>query len=191
MGIGAFLVKGDEAKALITGLREAGVTETGSERPDKRRRIGTSSGIQRFFTKTDSPDEHDDDFGAQNLTDNVPLADGDEANRGSATSLPALHEATKTYDESPFPVGIPALYQGRVTDYMCDRCEGAFDSADGLQSHQDWHFAKDLQDEDRGRAGQSTSPALPATSKKPVGNMSKKKAGRGKPEKGQSKLAFG
>ncbi|KAG4437702.1 hypothetical protein IFR05_006826 [Cadophora sp. M221] len=191
MGIGAFLVKGNEAKALNTVLREASVGETISDRPDKRRRIDTSLGIKRFFAITDSTEEHDDDFGAaQNLTGDAPLDEEDEAYRRLATSMPASHEATRAYDEGPFPAGTPALRQRHVTDYMCSRCEEVFVSADALQNHQDWHFAKDLHDEDRGRSGQNTRYSTPATSKKPAGNMSKKK-GRDKPEKGQSKLAFG
>lgn len=182
MGIGAFLVKGDEAKALNTGVREVGVGETISDRPDKRRRIDTSSGIKRFFAKMDSTEEHDDEFGAaQNLTGDAPLNEDDEAYR---------RLATRAHDERPFSAGTPALHQRHVTDYMCNRCEEGFVSADDLQNHQDWHFAKDLHDEDRGRPGQNTKSSTPVTSKKPTGNMSKKK-GRGKPEKGQSKLAFG
>ncbi|KAH9213826.1 hypothetical protein DL95DRAFT_425897 [Leptodontidium sp. 2 PMI_412] len=182
MGIGAFLVKGDEAKALNTGVREAGVGETISDRPDKRRRIDTSSGIKRFFAKMDSTEEHDDEFGAaQNLTGDAPLNEDDEAYRGLAT---------RAHNERPFSAGTPALHQRHVTDYMCNRCKEGFVSADDLQNHQDWHFAKDLYDEDRGRPGQNTKSSTPVTSKKPTGNMSKKK-GRGKPEKGQSKLAFG
>ncbi|KAH7312006.1 hypothetical protein BKA65DRAFT_574731 [Rhexocercosporidium sp. MPI-PUGE-AT-0058] len=194
MGIGAFLVKGNEAKALNTGVREADVGETGSDRPDKRRRIDTSSGIKRFFAKTDSTDEHDEDFGAaQDLTGSASLDGGDEAYRGLPTSLPVSHEATRAFDESPALAGTPALHQRHVTGYMCNRCEEAFASADDLQNHQDWHFAKDLHDKDRGRSGQNTKSATLATSKKPTGagNISKKKTGLGKAEKGQSKLAFG
>ncbi|KAH7390233.1 hypothetical protein BKA64DRAFT_117940 [Cadophora sp. MPI-SDFR-AT-0126] len=190
MGIGAFLVKGDEAKALQAELRESSVGDSGSERPDKRRRIDTSSGIKRFFAKTDSAGEHDDEFGSQNLADGSPLADAEEPYQRAASSLPASHKATKPYDRSPFSIGTPALNQRHVTDYICSRCDEAFQSADDLQ-HQDWHFAKDLHDADRGRASQNTKASQSAASKKPSENLSKKKAGRGRPEKGQSRLAFG
>ncbi|KAL2062353.1 hypothetical protein VTL71DRAFT_6619 [Oculimacula yallundae] len=186
MGIGAFLVKGDEAKALNTGMREAGASEIGSDRPDKRRRIDISSGIQKFFAKTESTGEHDDDFGAQHFNSDPPIVDDNEANHILTPLLPASNEANKTYDESTFPDGTPA-FQG---NHLCNRCQEAFKSAGDLQSHQDWHFAKDLYEEDRGRSGQSRPSPAP-TSKKLVGSTNKNKQGRGKPEKGQRKLAFG
>ncbi|KAK0105752.1 DNA-directed DNA polymerase eta rad30 [Cadophora gregata] len=191
MGIGAFLVKGDEAKALQADVRESSVGDSGSERPDKRRRTDTSSGIKRFFAKTDSTGEHDDDFGSHNVAGLIPSADAEEADQRAATSLPAHQEATKAYDKSPFSTSTSALHQQHVTDYLCNRCEEAFVTADDLQNHQDWHFAKDLHDEDRGRPGQPSKLSTAAASKKQSGNVSKKKAGRGRPEKGQSKLAFG
>jgi len=191
MGIGAFLVKGDEAKALQADARESSAGESGSERPDKRRRIDKSSGIKKFFAKTESTGEHDDDFGSQNLASDTPLADAEEAYQRASTSLPASHEATAAYNRSISATGTPALQQRPVTDYMCSRCDEAFESADDLQNHQDWHFAKDLHDEDRGRPGQPSKPSTSVASKKPSVNLSRKKAGRGRPEKGQSKLAFG
>ncbi|TVY83937.1 N-acetyltransferase eso1 [Lachnellula suecica] len=170
MGIGAFLVKKEEAKPMDVGPT---TSETGQERPEKRRRI-QPTGIARFF-KLDSTDEHDDEFGSQYLPgmDNPSPANEDADLKGDA--------------KAAFP---PATHQQRITDYMCDRCSMGLESADALQSHQDWHFAKDLENEERIQAAPRPSGAI--HNKKSAGTLNKKKGGRGsKPEKGQSKLAFG
>ncbi|KAE8454474.1 hypothetical protein EG329_000097 [Mollisiaceae sp. DMI_Dod_QoI] len=194
MGIGAFLVKGENAKTLSGGLRESGLPETGQDRPEKRRRVEGPSGIQKFFVKTDSTEEHDDEFGSQNLPgmDHVLAeeanADSNDAEKAAVT-LSLENEAAKRFEQSPPTTGASSLHQQQITEYICPRCSQALESSDALQSHQDFHLAKDLQDEDRGRAQQSKTSSR-ATSKKVTGATGKKKDAR-KPEKGQSKLAFG
>jgi DNA polymerase eta len=201
MGIGAFLVKGGEAKALTSNVRESGgtsTTESGQERPEKRRRLEAVTGIQKFFGKTDSTEEHDDEFGAQYLPGNSPSAergnaDRDELERAAAT-LPHdnEHEATKFQQKTTISTGKSALNQQQITDCICTRCNETLESADDLDSHQDWHFAKDLQDEENGQfSGQPKAGTTSKTNKKPRTNTSKKKSAREKPEKGQSRLAFG
>jgi len=181
MGIGAFLIKGDEAKLLNTSSRESSVVS--QERPDKRRRVEVA-GIQKFFSKADSLDEHDDDFGAQQLPEME--AEGDEEKAGSA--LPHENEATRMKEANNISTGSSALHQVQITDYMCSRCSLPLESAEALQSHEDWHFAKDLQDEDNGAPSPNVKPSVMTGDKK---TAQKKKTGRGKPEKGQMKLAFG
>ena len=196
MGIGAFLVKSDDTKALSTNARESSTAEMGQDRPpEKRRRLEPSIGIQRFLVKTDSADEHDDDFGAQHLPDTV-LAEGDDADsqeHGEATTtlLPHENEATKFHENLPSSTGSSALHQQQITDYICSRCKIRLESADALQSHGDWHFAKDIQDKDRGRPAQTSKPPSSIANKKSTQSSSKKKTGPSKPEKGQSKLSFG
>ncbi|KUJ09219.1 DNA/RNA polymerase [Mollisia scopiformis] len=196
MGIGAFLVKGEQAKSLSGGSRESSLPESGQERAEKRRRVEGQSGIQKFFVKTDSTEEHDDDFGFQSL----PGMDGvlaEEANALSndgekvAATMPRQNEAVRPFEESfPVATGTSALHQQHITDFICPRCSQALESSDALQSHEDWHFAKDLQDEDHAHGAQSRMASM-TSSKKPTGATGKKKTSRGKPEKGQSKLAFG
>jgi len=197
MGIGAFLVKGDEAKALRSSTRESRMTDSGQERPEKRRRLvalDATAGIEKFFGRTDSIEEHDDEFGAQYLLGNSPSADGgnadgDEFERAAAT-LPYDNEATKLQKENTLSTGKSALQQQQITDYICSRCNQVLESADALNGHHDWHFAKDLQDEDNRQPSRQPKVAKSKTNKKSRTNMSKKSA-RDKPEKGQSKLAFG
>jgi len=189
MGIGAFLVKKEEAKAADIGPAMSGSAQ---ERPEKRRRIETLNGIERFF-KMDSTDEHDDEFGSQYLPgmDTTPAevenADSKENDKAALSDLPHDNEAIDGQEKGTLLIGPPATHQQRITEYMCDRCGLAMESTDALQSHQDWHFAKDLESEDRSRPAPKLSGTI--RSKKSANG---KKGGRGsKPEKGQSKLAFG
>lgn len=188
MGIGAFLVKKDEMKALDTG---PAINEAGQERPEKRRRTEPYTGIQRFF-KMDSTDEHDDEFGSHYLsgidTTSAENADSNEEDKAASPNLPCPEATAGKNTLSNGPLG---THQQHITDYMCDRCSMALESAEALQSHQDFHFAKDLEDEERTRVAPKQSGAIP-NNKKSTGTASKKRGARNsKPEKGQSKLAFG
>jgi DNA polymerase eta len=191
-------VKSDEAKALNASSKESSVADVNQVRPDKRRRLEPSTGgIQKFFVKRESVDEHDDEFGAQLPGDSV-LAEREDADmrvfdKAAPTSLPHddVNEATKSQEINCVHSGLSAPHQRQITEYMCSRCNLSLESSDALQSHQDWHFAKDLHDEDRGRPTPPTKPPPTTGNKKPAQNASKKKTGHGKPEKGQSKLAFG
>jgi len=195
MGIGAFLLKGDEAKAQSSSTRESSMAESGQERPEKRRRLEASAGIQKFLVKTDSAEEHDDEYGAQYLPGNSLSAEGEDADRKederAAATLPHDNEATKFKEGNTLSTGTSALHQQQITDFICSRCNQALESADALHSHQDWHFAKDLQDEDNRRSSLQPKVSTSKANKKPATNPSKKKTARDKPEKGQSKLAFG
>ncbi|TVY48038.1 N-acetyltransferase [Lachnellula occidentalis] len=189
MGIGGFLVKKDEIKASSTG---PAINETSQERPEKRRRTEPYTGIQRFF-KTDSTDEHDDEFGSQYLSGiditSARIADSNEEDKAASSDLPCP-EATA--GKTTLSDGLPGTLQQHISDYMCDRCSAALESAEALQSHQDFHFAKDLEHEERTRVVPKQSGAI-SSDKKSTGTASKKRGGarNSKPEKGQSKLAFG
>ena len=182
MGISSFLVKGDEAVALNTA-RDSSVLPR-PDRPDKRRRIGSPGGIQKFLVKGDSlDDEGGDDSGAQTPEKDVILDQNDPVELSVNTTTPTTYErkSNESLDSSL------VFHQHPITDYVCTRCDASLETAEDLQSHQDWHFAKDIQDGDRA-AGQ---PATTTSSRKPAASSNKKKPGRGKVEKGQMKLAFG
>ncbi|KAM3083725.1 DNA-directed DNA polymerase eta rad30 [Clarireedia jacksonii] len=188
MGIGAFLVKGEDARALkSTSSRDAGMTALG-ERQDKRRRVG-DGGIQKFFAKTESVEEHDDDFGGEEDSPGAMMVDEKDV-----VFSDAARSNTPQDDEASIgpraQSGTSAMRQPQITKFLCSRCNQLLPSPEGLQSHKDWHFAKDLQDEDRPRGA---SPALLSTSSgSKRGTLKKRGNGRGgRPEKGQSKLTFG
>ncbi|KAI0838282.1 sister chromatid cohesion protein Eso1 [Hypoxylon sp. FL0890] len=178
-GIGAFLLKGDEARESKGASREPSVgLSTTHERPEKKRRVD-NPGIQRFFPKKESSSGGD----AEGIFDDDVVDTGKTQIRTKETS-PIRTES------SPKP----------ITDYfkVCTRCDARLENAEALQSHLDWHLAKDLQEEERGRQtfashnssvprGQKTAAALSSSSKKSTrGSSSSNKL-----EHGQSKLKFG
>lgn len=177
MGIGAFLVKGDEAKAM----RESNTGEATHDRPEKRRRIEAPPGIQRFFLKSEMTEDHDEDFG------DPSAGEGDAEVSDKATMTRDNKANNIQQPHTPF-TGSSALQQ-EITDFFCSRCNLSMPSADELRSHQDWHFAKELQEQDRVPIPQRAKPSTSASSKKPSTN--KKKTSRSTTEKGQKKLAFG
>jgi DNA polymerase eta len=192
MGIGAFLVKGDEAKALNPSTRESSLAESGLERPEKRRRIVPSVGIGRFF-KVDSTEEHDDEFGAQTSPDmNLTASARPQVSnpiKSDVTSQPVQEAATG--DKHILETKNASVHkQQDITDYICYRCRKAFETENALQSHTDWHFAKDLEERDRPLT--ALKPSATIQTKKATGASAKKKSARNtKAEKGQSKLTFG
>jgi len=184
MGIASFLVKGNEAKALNTA-RDANIP-SGSDRPDKRRRTGSPGGIQRFLLTGDTTEEHDDNSKVS-TPERESLVD-----ENIITELNGNSTLTSTYEMKSNDGTNSSLvfHQHLMTDYVCKRCNTSLETAEDLQSHQDWHFAKDLQDGDRPH-GQVTTTTKTTNSKKPTPTTTKKQPGRGKVEKGQMKLAFG
>ncbi|KAI6088471.1 DNA/RNA polymerase [Hypoxylon rubiginosum] len=181
-GIGAFLLKGDDARESKSISREGSVgpsTPT-HERPEKKRRVD-NPGIQRFFPKKESSSGGDSNQGVDD--DVVDTAE--------------LHIETK--GASPNRIGgfpIP------ITDHtkVCTRCDARLEDVEALQSHLDWHLAKDLQEEEeRGSRTFANDHSTGPRSQKPAGasSSSSKKSTRGstsssnKLEHGQSKLKFG
>lgn len=182
MGISAFLVKGEEAKAL--NLRDS---DSGEARPEKRRRIVPTIGIGRFF-KTDSAEEqHDEDFG--DLSGMDTLADPESKAFNATSTSPEENEATKFDEHITKLADKSALHQQHITDFICGRCSLALESPEALQSHQDWHFATDLEAEEQKRP--APRPAATIPNKRSSAASSKKKSRNSQPEKGQSKLKFG
>lgn len=159
MGIGAFLLKGDEAATLRSQQQQHDSRPASPERPSKRQKA-EDSGIQRFFAKHGTPDERRDDA----------TPDREEDAENDTASL------------------------------KCDRCGAKFDALDLLQSHADWHMAKDLQDEeDRNSRPAQDSSATSHLPQRPLGAAASRRGGAGgtkrgsnqKKEHGQSKLKFG
>ncbi|KAI1258485.1 impB/mucB/samB family protein [Xylariaceae sp. FL1019] len=176
MGIGAFLLKGDEARASKLTLQDLSQTEPPSyEPPEKKRRI-ESAGIQRFFPRSELSTGSDDQ---------PEMGTADTGNSHGQVE----HREIESYSR-----------QASITDYFCERCNAKFHDADSLAEHMDWHFAKDLQDEDRGKpVFASGKPAVPRGHTSTASTSQKKgpkgggTAGSGakKLEQGQSRLNFG
>ncbi|KAK3311478.1 uncharacterized protein B0T15DRAFT_77078 [Chaetomium strumarium] len=190
MGIGAFLLKGEEAEAFAPGRRARAEVEAGNEPHSEKRRRMEDGGIQRFLTKTKaSPslgsDEAavEDDGGEEALGIREPKAVPDPA--GDLSGLPRPDERR------------PAVQSNDLAGaHPCSRCSACLETPEALQSHQDWHFAKDLQEQERVTLAFGSRPSAVAANQpsggRHAGPASSKGPGRPrKMERGQKKLNFG
>lgn len=196
MGIGGFLVKGDAALSLKATADHVASAPPSPERPHKRARAD-EAGIQRFF--------------ARGQTEKTPMSGADatlaqdprHGDEGGSTEDDTSNQ--KSYADGNADAGGDAM-RGQPREprtyaaLVCSRCDASFAMPEALQSHMDWHMAKDIQDEERGK------PAFAERSRNAIsmrGNSSRgststsSRRGRGggsssgKLEHGQSKLKFG
>lgn len=210
-GIGSFLVKGDEAKAMLTTSRisdsRVPVTENGG-RPGKRQKRDGGAGIQRFFAKRDMSREEDhEEYCADEQVPSVE--DGTlPYHAADSASLDRDHPDDGSR-HAPIPNDRP-VHPAFSTTYLCSECHAALPLATKTE-HDDWHFAKDLQasendvaspaggapvaDTSSASAKKQASAVVPTREPKkpgggPVGG-SYSGAERKGVEKGQRRLAFG
>ena len=170
-GIGGFLVKGEEAKAMRPSVRESDLQNLTSEdsRPEKRRRID-DGGIQKFFAKRDdSRDEpNDDDDLAGFFNDhatttsppdlNISSPPLNDPNKGGLVIPDQTTLSTSNSNINTTPLVTPnsaykspSSYPAPISDnnnYLCPQCNHSIPLSEKSE-HEDWHFAKDLQDLDR------------------------------------------
>ena len=182
-GIGSFLVKGEEAKALEVERSNSATPVPADEegRAAKKRRTGEKD-IGRFFSKSESRE----DESAMDHDDAAPGRPHDEAETDNDVETPPT----------------PPLRQVDIATYFCKDCHKDVIVAQ-REEHEDWHFAKQLAAQESTRP--STSHAQPnsrpsggyvALAKSSRGGASASTRGHGasrtaKPEKGQKRLAFG
>jgi DNA polymerase eta len=198
-GLSNFLVRGDEAKALISKDRERSdslLAKTSSDEPTSKRRKIDVPNIQKFFPRRGySKDTPTSDEGPDAYNDGQEHSDSQESD-----DLPS-HDPVQL--EGFAPDGQPPSGQGgsipfhqtKMETYFCSRCQKGVPVEDQSE-HSDWHFAKDLakdlQEQERnqlpGSRPTSTAPSKPPT--KARGRPSASTSAR-KPEKGQQQLAFG
>ncbi|KAJ8131867.1 hypothetical protein O1611_g1755 [Lasiodiplodia mahajangana] len=170
LGIGTFLIKGDEARASKVTSRDSPLDLSSHEPQEKRRRL-ENPGIQRFFSKKEPS-------AAENREGRVDVIDFGH-----------------TQQDMERRVSDSRSRQVSINDYMCPRCNAGLESAEALQNHNDWHMAKDLQDEERGKSTfASSKPTVTHGPKNATLTSRKKPSGSGsgkKLEQGQSRLKFG
>ncbi|KAF9736828.1 hypothetical protein PMIN06_012824 [Paraphaeosphaeria minitans] len=217
-GIGGFLVRGEEAKAMMSSGRS---TMSGGEPPAKRRR--TKGNIKNFFgppsdkkrdfdaaravlmarqeftleEDTDDVDEDDaDEFGAPPLQESEEIP---ECDLYTYNTPPSVHPQTHDDPDSPLrkqskpdPPRPPKLHQEPLDTLFCGKCNMHLPVSEKAE-HDDYHFAMDLSKEMR--AEERTVPNMMAAARHTP--TSKPSKGRGRApggrnvEKGQAKLAFG
>ncbi|KAF9872207.1 impB/mucB/samB family protein [Colletotrichum karsti] len=180
-GIGAFLLKGEEAQALNQATREATQPLPSEDRSAKRRRT-EGGAIHRFFTRNVSTDNEVPSDDATTDQDRQIREDVvDEDPRAVTPTTNGLQE-----------VGDNIASQAPITPFVCSRCNTGFETPEEHQSHADWHFAKDLQEQERGSAAFANRPSAARSSGTKASAASAKRGGRGgKLEQGQSRLKFG
>lgn len=187
LGIGGFLVRGDQAKAA-----NAAATRGGEGPARKKRRIKVG-GIPTFFGSRQNPHPED----SESEQEQEAEQDDEEPEREDDEALPTSGQ----YDTAPPPP--PPEQQSDPADdseipYTCPRCSKRIPETERPE-HEDFHFAQDLQKENQ------TPPRPPppkggTMASAGAGGLSKPKGkGRGRPpgsgiggpEKGQRRLAFG
>ncbi|KAH0596980.1 hypothetical protein MHUMG1_05288 [Metarhizium humberi] len=176
MGIGAFLVRGEEAAPARCKSPEKRSVETDAPSHKKPR---ITNDIQRFFSRD----------GISNA-EALSITSGEAAPmymRDSVQVSALVQGREAAYStENEFPEG-----QARITSFLCARCDFVSVDAAQLQSHEDWHMAKDIQEQERAKSTPVYKPSVSRNSA-PKGSGAASKRSRGnKLEQGQQKLSFG
>lgn len=180
-GIGSFLVRGDEAKALEASSRSITPLAASDEedaRPGKRRKLNGGPNIGRFFQSDSLGSLGDDSLRDE---DEIGIEAGQLSNDDHAEEKPQPETLVSGTEK-----------QTDIATYFCQDCKTNIPESDKSE-HEDWHFAVQIQADDRASASVATTtrPSAPAvTSSKRVG-AGKSQGRGGKSEKGQSRLNFG
>ena len=207
-GIGGFLIKGEEAKAMRPTSRESERPPSNQEdsRPEKRRKM--DDGIQRFFAKKDdSREEYEDldvsdEIVAPNQHSSPNSNESFEPNHTTEFNHEHVHRSRSKMGSPPLPFSpsFSSLHESSSDSYLCPQCSGHI-LLTQQSEHEDWHFAKDLQASERTSTATSTAKVVTTQAGGEATTGSKKfeslgtKRGPKKPgggvEKGQRQLAFG
>ena len=193
-GIDSFLVRGEEAKAMKATAQDVDqeVLLGSDGRPDKRRKLEHGA-IYRFFSRNES--SHEEFVEEEILPDGVTEGDlntGYEDRGGEAENVVQQEKENmpgRLWDDPP------SLHQASNDSYLCDRCSKSMPTTT-KEEHEDWHFAKDLQAQERqNNTSDDISESLTVgpfqgtksfKHGKPSATSTLKKS-----EKGQKRLAFG
>lgn len=169
--IEGFLLRGDQAKSLSHSTRAREPDSIPEEDfPAEKKRKVDSNGIKRFFGQ---PPHQDDSVRNDNES----------------------HSPTPNQD----PISVSESFEDKshhssVVQFACSRCSRTLPEYE-KEEHDDWHFAKDLELQDRQDAIDAQQQPPPQqqqsrTSNPKPSNSRGRGRGRGKPEKGQMRLAF-
>ncbi|KAL6893288.1 hypothetical protein GGI43DRAFT_177067 [Trichoderma evansii] len=189
MGIGAFFKKRDETPPPLRSSNNTESENVAMEQPSKKPRLDKPS-IKRFFSKRNTGSRQGSPHETQQLSidkQQPEMADSswlDQERKEASVFEPetniSSHENSGPEDPS------------YLTDLTCPRCKAGFDDEVSLQSHEDWHFAKDIQDSERVKPAFAEQSATSCGhGPKSSGPASKRGRPRSKREQGQSKLKFG
>ena len=179
-GIGSFLVRGEEGRAMTPSAIETngpGSINHDDDISGKRRKLNDGS-IQHFFLKNETSSE--------DLVENYDPAEDVENSIAKPLDYSSEHDAEKAQANGNNRQLSAALQQTTIESYFCDRCSKDV-AINAKGEHDDWHFARDLQlQEQMSHPLKADTHALGSKRSK-NGQFSAHK----KFEKGQSRLAFG
>jgi DNA polymerase eta len=182
-GIGSFLVKTDEIKAVDEPPRSNSATPIQDETHHrKRRKLTEDAGIGKFF-KTESTED---------------LEGEDDEEIDDAAHNPNQDHPEQAHSEHH----VAELHQSDISSFFCKACNRSI--SESKEEHDDWHFAKEL----AGHGSPSKSDKAVQVSGRPAGPSGKRGRGitsasrgrgagggsgttGGRVEKGQRRLAFG
>jgi DNA polymerase eta len=215
-GIGGFLIRGEEAKAMLASEKSSDthIERKDSGPPEKRRKLDNGPSIQRFFapraqasTDTDTPTNPSperQDNGEQ-FDEEMENHDDDEPELYRHSPIP-----NRLSPPSPMLDGLPpsaqppspsrishrdqSLHQTTIDTFLCPRCSTSLPLSEKSE-HEDWHFAKDLAKDLQAQERTERTPVpVPPKPPKQRGKVRGRPAGGGgsavKGEKGQRRLAF-
>ncbi|KAI4178771.1 MAG: hypothetical protein LQ348_005541 [Seirophora lacunosa] len=206
-GIGGFLVRGDEAKAVKHSLQDSdgNASDHGDGRPDKRPK-SEQGAIQRFLSrKGTSHGESDEEISADHSDMDPMKISSSPAHTSSHMQRPEGGEEHKVpsckgdsarsnaAEEIPVPKAPDAMEKIASRTYFCKNCHTTLQS-DTKNEHEDWHFAKSIAATEKATGSGGTTSASQARIKAPKKiNSSRSNAtpAQRRIEKGQSRLAFG
>jgi DNA polymerase eta len=163
--IDGFLLRGEQAKSADSHSRIHTTDDSTVQQPDEKRRKLEDTGLKRFFSRPSDPET--------TLFSGVDEPEDETALSADQT----MSNANPEEQEDP-------------NVFSCSRCGKSLPDEEE-EEHNDWHFAKDLEAQERQAArdnqtSQLSNRAAPSNSR---GKSSR--GGRGKPEKGQTRLTFG
>lgn len=211
-GIGGFLVRGDEAKAMMPTARDPTNSKANDESDGLPKRQKLDNGaIQKFLIRSEASPE---DGGLDEHTKQLPVYEKNDSGvhydhnsnptdeLAVATDLVQTNSAKlqKAEQHTARPEnGAGACQQASNKPFICTRC-GKSLLLQEKEEHEDWHFAKTLQARETSNPAsrETQGPGPPKEPQDPRPTNAFKKASTGRPsasntkkiERGQKRLAF-
>ncbi|OJJ99682.1 hypothetical protein ASPACDRAFT_78615 [Aspergillus aculeatus ATCC 16872] len=170
--IDSFLLRGEQAKSVQNTRSLSSDDLIDAQQPNEKRLKTEPDGIRRFFANPSGGDASPPAT-ETSLVETIQSSEVEQA----ARDTPPDDDARNSADALSY--------------YSCSRCGKSVPEHERAE-HDDWHFAKDLVDQENQATRsspqtQASPPNLGASHSRSRGGRS----GRGKPERGQTRLNFG
>ncbi|KAL3473921.1 hypothetical protein BJX99DRAFT_188877 [Aspergillus californicus] len=167
--IESFLLRGDKAKGVEASSRTH-ATHDSTIRPLEKRRKLDGNGLGRFFNRP--PQGESNAHSEQDNPIDMPEANANDIHPSENISP----------DVEPKQVAFGT--------FSCSQCEMTL-PIDEEEEHNDWHFAKDIEAQER-QVARNSQPSQPSQApNRAASSRLKPSRGRGRSEKGQTRLTFG